>query len=226
MRKILIVIFILSCFTGFSQQKKQNPPFTIRGNIGIPKIVSSKKFKTGFSAVVQGNISANLRLFDSFYAGLGYDYCSFTNNKKEWAAQITTPQGSVYHKTYLTGHAGFLKVGYDYFFSDIGYVSCSINSGYMKLNYTSIFPDSSDSNQPFVSTEFSAPYVQPEIAIHFLAEKAVSFSVFLGYTTLVYTFDPKAPRFNHIEVVKDARNNYYMSWINIGFGFNILINSK
>ncbi len=226
MRKILTLIFLFSCLICIPQKKKQNPPFTIRGNIGIPKVLSSERFRTAFSAVVQGNISANLRLFDNFYAGVGYEYCSFQNNKKEWSAQIVTKSGAVYYKTNLIGHGGFLKLGYDNFFSEIGYASYSLNTGFMSLHYTGAFPDSSAANQPFVSTKFSAPYVQPEIAVHFLAEKGVSFSVFLGYTTLFYKFDPKAPRFNAIGKVTEKRNNYVMSWLNIGFGFNILINSK
>ena len=217
---------MLTSLVCIPQKKKQNPPFTIRGNIGIPKILSSERFKTAFSAVVQGAVSGNLRLFDNFYAGIGYEYCSFANNKKEWSAQVITKQGAVFYKTNLTGHGGFLKIGYDNFFSDIGYASYSLNAGFMSLNYTGILPDSIASNQSSVSTMFSAPYLQPEIAIHFLAEKAVSFSVFLGYTTLFYKFDARAPRFNDIAEVTKKRNNYFMSWINIGFGFNILINSK
>lgn len=226
MRKTLLILFLLTSFVCLSQKKKQNPPLTIRGNIGIPKIISSKRFKTAFSSVVEGNISINRRLFDNFFIGVGYDYCSFQNNKKEWSAQVVTPQGSVYYKTNLMGHSGFIKVGYDNFFSDIGYGSFSLNAGYMSMNYTGIFPDSSDANKPFISTRFAAPYVQPEVAVHFLADKLVSFSIFLGYTTVFTKFNAKAPRFNAIGAVVEARNNYVMSWINIGFGFNILIPSK
>jgi hypothetical protein len=68
--------------------------------------------------------------------------------------------------------------------------------------------------------------LQPEIAVNFLTDRRLSFSIILSYTTLFYFYDPKAPRFNQFEEINDLSNKAVMGWINIGFGFNILINKK
>jgi hypothetical protein len=48
----------------------------------------------------------------------------------------------------------------------------------------------------------------------------------MSYTTLLYYYDPKAPRFAHFGEIKNASNNYVMSWLNFGFGFNVLLGKK
>lgn len=230
MRKAILLIFLGLAVTGFSQQKKENAPFTIRGNIGIPKSVSSAMFRTAFNGVYEGSLSLNVKLFSNFFVGLGYQNSHFQNNKKVFVYyQVPSSQktagGSLSYNTRMIGHAGFLKLGYDQFFEK-GYVSYSLNTGLMFVNYANVVPDTNAANLPAVAKNFSAPYVQPELAVHFLADRALSFSIMLGYTTMFYKFDPKAPRFNDIQQVVERRNAYVMSWLNIGFGFNIHIYTK
>jgi hypothetical protein len=229
MRKIPFLIFIFSSFIGFSQPRKRVAPVTVRGVIGIPRSVSSQMFRTSFSGVYEGNLSVNVRLFTNFFAGVGYQNSFFQNNKKVFV-YYTAPQGqsttvSLSYNTKLMGNAGFIKIGYDQLF-ERGYFSYSINTGYMRLSYNNVHADTASENKPFVGLDFGSAYVQPEIAVNFIADRAVSFSIFLGYTTLFYKYDPKAPRFAHVAEVKDSKNNYYMGWINIGFGFNIHIGSN
>jgi len=225
----IVFIFILLCYhLIFSAQTKlkQNAPFTIRGKIGIPKTLSSKLFNTCFKGVVESNLSLNGRVFNNVFAGLGYENSFFQNNKYIFKNQIT-PQASIPYDTKLLIHSGFVKIGYDYFFSEIGYVSCAINTGYSFATFNNVLKDTSIRNQPLVSDKFAAPFIQPEFGINFIAEDILSFSFMISYNNLLYHFDPKAPRFAHFaevtELVKTNRNKYFMSWINIGFGFNILI---
>lgn len=231
MRKALLLIFLASIGTCFSQQKKQNAFFTIRGNIGIPKSLSSSMFRTAFNGVYEANLSLNFRLFSNFFAGLGYQNTLFQNNKKVFAYyQVKTPSGAqtgafLSYNTKIMCNAGFVKLGYDAFFEK-GYVTYALNTGFMLANYMNVVPDTNVANLPRRPTNFTAPYVQPEIAVHFLADRSLSFSVMLGYTTLFYKFDPKAPRFNDIQEVVEKHNRYFISWLNIGFGFNIHIHSK
>lgn len=231
MRKILILIFLSSFFNCLSQEKqKENASFTIRGNIGIPRTISSKMFRTGFSGVYEGNLSLNFKLFSNFFAGLGYQNTFFQNNKQVFVfyqvpASQKTAGASLSYDTKIMGHGGFLKLGYDKFF-DKGYVSYSLNTGYAKMSYLNVYDDSSAVNLPFIAKDFTAPFVQPEIAVNFLADRSLTFSLMLSYTTMFYKFDPKAPRFAHISQLEEQSNNYVMSWLNIGFGFNILIGKK
>jgi len=227
MRKIL-VIFLAGIYSiTYSQVHKENPFFTIRGNIGIPRSVSSQMFRTSFKGVYDGNISANLKMGKFMFIGAGYQNSYFQNNKEVFV-YYTVPSGqktggiSLAYDTKMIMHGGFLKFGYDKFFEK-GYITFALNVGYLRAFYTNVIEDSALTNQPFVPKNFSTPYAQPEVSINFLADKSVGFSIMLGYTTLFYKFDPKAPRFADVQQVQDSHNKYLISWINIGFGFNILI---
>ncbi|MEI6022155.1 MAG: hypothetical protein WCR21_13590 [Bacteroidota bacterium] len=225
-------IVILLCL-GFSWQlnaqtkPKQSAAFTIRGNVGIPKAITSKLFSTCFTGVVESNLSANVRLFQNFYAGIGYQNSFFQNNKLIFLNQVTA-KAAIPYDTKLMINSGFLKIGYDQFFSDIGYFSYALNAGYSFAGYKNVIRDSSLKNQPFVGKNFSGAFVQPEFSVNFIAEDLLSFSLMISYNNLLYHFDPKAPHLAHFQAASDLvqghHNKYIMSWINFGFGFNILIN--
>ena len=96
----------------------------------------------------------------------------------------------------------------------------------MFAQYRNVVQDSAVENLPFVPTNFSCPFIQPEVSINFIVEPRLSFSVMMSYTTLLYYYDPKAPRFAHFGEINSAGNNYVMSWLNFGFGFNVLLGKK
>lgn len=222
MRKVLPAIFLFCFATLFAQQKQRNAPVTIRGVIGIPRNVSSQKFRTAFAGLCETNLSVNARLFSNFFAGIGYQNTFFKNSGMFKYAYFNA---SIPYNTRLVGSSGFIKLGYDQFFEKT-YVSYSLNTGFMLAKYKNINEDTTAANKPLVGTGFTAPYVQPEIALNFLADRSLNFSLILSYTTLFYKFDAKAPRFNGFGDIINKKNNYVMSWINIGFGVTILINSK
>lgn len=227
--KIILLFWIFSggWFFAVAQQEERNAPVTIRGNIGIPKPLSSRMYSTSFNGIFEVNLSVCVRLFGNFNAGLGYQNSYFQNNEKVFVYH-PVPSGTAVlsYNTRLMGHAGFLRLGYDKFFSQKGYMSYALNTGMMKGNYLNIIPDTAIKNKPFQPQYLIAPYIQPELSAHFIVDRNLSFSIMLSYTTLLYKFDPRAPRFNHIEEVNSKSNRYYMSWFNIGFGFNVLINKK
>ena len=229
MRTLFVLTISFFVFSLTAQQKqKQNAPFTIRGTVGIPKTVSSRLFSTAFKGVVEANLSANARIFKNVFAGLGYQNSFFQNNKDIFINQVTA-KASVPYDTKLMLNSVFLKIGYDYFFSDKGYVTCALNAGYSFANYSKILSDTSKANMPFVGPKFSAPFIQPEFSINFLTddEALINFSLMIAYNNLLYQFNPKAPRLCQFkpmsEFYQQNRNSYWMSWINIGFGFNVLI---
>lgn len=223
MKRIFFVLFFISSFCFSQKIDKQNSLLTIRGNIGIPRSISSKMFKTAFNGIFEANLSFNVRLFDNFFVGIGYQAAQFQNNK---FLKFQYFNNSIPYDTRLTANCGFVKLGYDKFFSEKGYMSYCLNSGFMQCNYSNVNLDTNINNKPFGKLIFSAPYIQPEVSANFIVDNTISFSIMLSYTTLFSNFDPKAPRFNHFEEVKKTSNKYYMSWLNIGFGFNILINTK
>lgn len=223
MKKFFAIFLLLSGFCYSQKVNKQNALFTIRGNIGIPRSISSQMFQTTFNGISEGNLSFNARLFSNFFVGLGYQNSYFQNNK---FLKFQYFNNSIPYNTRLMANSGFIKLGFDKFFSETGYMSYSINSGFMQCNYSNVNLDTSSNNKPYGKLVFASPYIQPEAGINFIVDKNLSFSIMLSYTTLLYRFDPKAPRFNHFEEVRSASNHYFISWINIGFGFNVLLNSK
>ncbi|MGZ3900477.1 MAG: hypothetical protein ACXVNM_15520 [Bacteroidia bacterium] len=228
MKKVFLALFLLFATTAFTQDKildKQNALVTIRGNVGIPRPLTSQMFKTCFSGIYEANLSVNIRLFGKGFIGIGYQNSYFQNNK---FLKYQYFNASVPYNTRLMGNAGFIKFGMDKFFSPTGYMSYSLNSGLMQVDYLNVNADTSKLNQPFGLQSFITPYVQPEMAVNFIVDEKqqMSLSIFLSYTTLFSTFDPKAPRFNHFEEISKKNNRYSMSWFNIGFGFSVLINKK
>lgn len=224
MRQLFVLICTLFCLCGFSQKADQrNALFTIRGNIGIPKPISSSMYRKSFTGLYEANLSLNLRLFGNVYIGIGYQNTHMQNNKflKQQVFNASIP-----YNTRLMGHGAFFKLGYDQFFSEKGYVSYSLNSGYMLCNYFNVNADTTANNRPYQGLKFGAPYLQPEISVNLLVEGNMSFSFLLSYTTLLYRFDARAPRFNQFYEIRSASNNYLMTWINFGVGFTVLINQK
>jgi hypothetical protein len=184
-------------------------------------------FRTAFNGIYEGNISVNARLFGNFFAGIGYQNSHFQNSKNVFETKIAIdPSGKtaslVAYNTRLDGHGGFIKIGYDKFFEK-GYFSYVLNIGYMSCNYNRVIGDTSAANVPFVSQKFGAAYLQPELAVNFLTDGRLTFSILFSYATMFHNFDPKAPRFNHLAEINESKNKYFISWINIGFGFNVLL---
>lgn len=236
MRRLFLFLGLVLPLLFFSQTRdKRSAPYTVRFNVGIPKSVSSQKFRTAFNGVVESNLSVSARLFTNFFVGLGYQYTHFQNNKEVFAYyRAKDPKGNntgatLSYNTRLEGNAGFIKLGYDHFFEK-GFVTMALNSGYNLMQYRNVVNDTSSKslseNIPFVSTSFATPYVQPEISVSFMADRSLTFSLLFSYTTLLYKFDPKAPRFNGIGELKEKSNNYFISWINIGFGCTVLLGKR
>jgi hypothetical protein len=235
MRKQLSAFLILTCFFLQAQKvDKQNSKITIRGSVGIPKTISSRMFHTCFNGIYEANVSGNVRLFSNFYVGLGYQNTFFQNNKQVFMfytssspSKGTLISGALSYNTKLMDHAGYIKLGFDKFFSDHAYMSYAINSGLIYGQYMNVVVDSSAENMPFVAKNFIAPYIQPEASINVVVDKHLSFSFLLSYATLLYKYDPKAPEFAHFEVVKGKSNNYFISYLTLGIGFHVLLgNSK
>jgi hypothetical protein len=224
MRFITILIFCIQFSVGYSQDKQQrNSPFTIRGNIGINKPLTSKQFSRAFLGIYEANVSFNYQVAGNFYAGIGFENIMFKNSER---FKLLFYQASLPYNTRLNGNGGFLKLGYDKFVTESIYVSYALNTGYILAKYINVHPDTSLLNRPYPALDLSAPFVQPEFSANFVTEKSLSFSLIFAYNTLFYRFNPKAPRFNDIDGVTGVSNKYLMSWVTFGFGFTVLLGNK
>jgi len=223
MKKLFLITYIF-CLKGISQNTQQKGhDFSIRGNVSIPGPITSKMYRLTFNGVYEANLSFNTRVVNNFYIGVGYQSVMFENDKSLYYQNYSA---KIPYDTKLIGNGAYARFDYIWFYSKTGYMSYALQAGYMYSRYKNVNEDSSAANQPYVSTKFAAPFVQPEVSVNFIVDKTLSFSINLSYTTQFSHFDPKAPRFNQIKEISEASNNYVMSWINFGFGFNVLLNRK
>lgn len=228
MKKTASVLLIIStlCFgrPAFAQEPQPRlADYLIAGNFSIPAIISSQMFQRSFDGIYEMNFSINRHLGGNFFAGLGYQSYNFENDEDLTYAYFNA---SIPYDTHLKGNGLFLRLSKSRFFSKTGYLSYGANLGYLFSRYTNVNPDTSVYNRPYGAQSFNVPYIQPEFSANFIVDKTLSFAVILSYTTLFSNFDPKAPRFNQFGEISSASNNYVMSWINFGFSFNVLLNTK
>lgn len=222
MRNLLVLIILFASVTCFSQDiKPKGPLVNIRGNVGIVRPVTSAAFSTCFAGVYEANLSVNVRAFDHFYVGLGYESIYFQSSA--FLKQQVSAYASLPYKTNCIGNGGFIRLCYERYFMPKAYMSYALNTGYLACYYNNIATDTSHYNLPYGNLNFGAPYFQPEVSVNFIAEQRLSFSVLLSYGVLLTHFDPKAPRLNAFDEIRNAGNKFPVSWINFGFGFNVLI---
>ncbi len=217
----VLILLIGFLFSQTGPINKENKPFIIKGNIGIPKTITSNQFRSSFNGLYEGSISVNFKLFNNTYFGVGYQSVYFQNNK---FLKFKVFEASIPYNTRLIGNSPFIHLGFEKFYKSNFYIHYGINYGIMLGKYTNVNEDTSVYNKPFVSKNITAQFVQPEISANFIVEENLAFYVFLSYNTLFYKYDAKAPRFNQFqEEVREKSNNYYMSWLTFGFGFNVLL---
>jgi hypothetical protein len=209
----------------FVNLKKDNARFVIKAYAGIPKPITSNMFRKSFNGFYDAGISCSLRTVGNFYFGIGYQNIFFKNNSF-LKAQVFNAK--IPYDTRLLGDCAFATLSYDKFIKERAYVTYGLSYGYIVARYTNVNNDTSSFNQPLINKDFAAQYIKPEVSFNFIDSDNpwASFSVSIAYTTLLYKYDPKAPRFNHFQELRDLSNRYFASWLTIGFGVNILLGRK
>lgn len=228
MKALIKIIYLALCLPYFifaqetttSFADRENPPFIIKTNIGIPRTISSQMFRKSFAGLYEANISLNFKLLKNVYMGVGYQN---TDLKNVDSLKFKVYNASLPYNTHFIGNSPFVKLGFDKFYKKNVYVSYSLSYGYMLAKYINVNEDTTFKNKPYGAQSFSSHYLQPELSANFIIDEHLAFAVMLNYTTVFYKFDPKAPRFNHFDIVNKKSNNYYMSWFSLAFGVNVLI---
>jgi hypothetical protein len=213
---ILLVLSILFASLQAQTDPFRNSKYTVRGCINIPNIVSSQAYRASYRGIYDANISVNRTLFSNFFAGLGYYNALFNRARREEFDKINL-------KTKLQIHGAFVKLGYDHFFSERGYYSFALNTGYTSNLYTGVSRSLADTILPATSNRFNSMYLTPEISANFVTGPHLSFGIMLSYSTLLYQYNPRDSYMDGYLNYKKLKNNYFMSWINIGFSIHVLI---
>lgn len=231
MQRFFILFSALLPFLISAQSRIKTPDFAVKGFVGIPQTISSNMFRTAFSGVYSLGASVDFRAFDNFFVGLGIKNTRFKNNEGLFASQSYPeldpvsgkPTGKILlYNTRLDLSSGFVRFGYNKYF-ERGYLSYALNVGVSMANYTRVIDSKAPENMPSVATSFQCGFLQPEISYNFLTDGRLNFSILTSYNILIKKFDPKAPRFNGIAEIRTAKNNMPISWLNLGFGFTVIL---
>ena len=210
MKYIISCIILTVSLIGFAQDKAPElPRFAIRGNIGIPKVVSSQSFRNSFSGVIEGNANVTCKLVSDFIFGVGYSYTYYKSQKAFRDQSVNTNMQS---------QNGYLKLGYDKFYSDNGFVTFSVNMGYNFNQYKGL-RYRSDTLIGKYPTEFSSAFVEPVIGLYLMVDPNFAIGGHLSYNYNFSKFDPTLPGFDRWLEYRNLKNNWNMSMITLGFGF-------
>lgn len=217
MKKPLLAILLMSCFFIVAQDKAPTlPRVSVRANVGIPKVTSSEALRNSFSGIMSSDASFNYRLFSNFFVGLGYEYTYYKTQKYFRDKNINTT---------MQAHAGYIKLGYDHFFSETGFATFALNTGFGRNNYTRIVYKS-DSLINKYPREFSNTFVEPVIGLYFLVEPNFAIGGHLSYNYSFSKFDPRYPGMDKWFDYEKVSNKNTIGMITFGFGFYYGFNGK
>jgi hypothetical protein len=217
MKYLIAYFFLMSCLFSFSQESKpQLPKLSIRGNAGIPKVTSSQAFRNSFSGVFVGDLNIDYKIFSNFFAGIGYSYTYYTPQKVFRDQAINTN---------LQSHNGYLKLGVDHFFSNNGFATISLNTGYNYNQYTSIVYKNDTLKGKF-PTQFNSSFIEPMLGLYFIVDPNFAIGGHLSYNYNFSQFNPNYPSFNKWFDYGKVKNNWNMSSITFGFGFYYGLSKK
>lgn len=216
MRKILAVVF---CFFGFciisQNDNEPMPRVSFRATCGIPKSFSSQAFRFSFGGVYDAGLSVNVRVFDNFFMGLGYQNGLFVPQK--YFRDKYVNNGFI--STRMQTHDAYLKIGYDKWFIDKsrGFYTFALNTGYNYSKYTAIaFPsDTLASIHP--TDNFTGIFVRPEVTFNFLVDPGFAFGIVFAYNYNLTKYDPKINMFSYYGDFSKYKNRAGISWISFGF---------
>jgi hypothetical protein len=232
MKKFITIGLVL--FFGFLYSQtdgpkidKQNALFTIRGHAGVPAGLSSNMFRFAFKGVYEFDLTANYRLFDNFHMGIGFRQTAFKNNPdyftyyKDPKTTFTIP-----YDTRFMVNSFIINLGYDKFYSDKFYINYHLQSGIAISEFKKVIEDTSFKNKPIQATKFSTPFIKAQTSFNFIVDPKLCFNIYLGYQSVLFNFDPRSPRMNQYDELREKSNKHGIAWLSFGFGFNVLIDKK
>lgn len=215
MKKLLLNILLMSSFFSWSQEKAPElPRFSIRGNIGIPKALSSTMFRHSFTGIATIDGSVNYNLFSGYIIGIGYSYTYYGCQKYFRDPLKDNIQ------TNLQTQNGYLTVGYNHFFSDRGFSVISANMGLNYGQYKGV-RYKHDSIVGQYPTNFTTAFIEPKYSLYFIVDKNFAIGGYLSYTYSFTKFNPLQSQLNEWGPYgyNSLPNKWNMSLITLGFGF-------
>ncbi len=211
MKSLIFSLLLLSSVILNAQDKAPVlPRFSIRASCGIPKYVSSQLLQHAFSGVVTGDANVNYKLFSNFFVGVGYSFTYLQAQKALRDQRVNT---------YTEIQNGYLKLGYDHFFSDNAFTTISLNAGYGLTSYKGItyYNDTLKGKFP---TQYNSAFVETQLGVYFLVDPKIAIGGHIGYNFNFSKFDLNKPSIDKwLPNQTGVTNNWDISSITLCFGF-------
>ncbi len=199
------------------------PRFAVRANLGIPKIISSEKYRNSFSGVFSGEIGVTYKLFGDYIIGIGYNYNYF--KAQRYFRENTNPKINAS----MQMHGGFIKLAHDHFFSPTAFTTVSLNMGYQTGKFYGLQYPTRDTIRQKYNSQFGNAYIEPMIGVYFMVDPNFAFGAHLSYSYNFQQFSAENIGFNKFGFsanppdqkrgYNELHNAWGMSMITLGFGF-------
>ena len=218
MKYLVFSLLLMPVFILKSQDKSPElPRFSIRVNCGIPKLASSELLRNTFSGIINAEASLNCKLFSNFFVGVGYSY-SYSKSQDALRKQNINPNMQMQN--------GYLKIGYDHFFSENGFTTISLNVGSNFTSFSGIqyYNDSLKGKYP---TQFVSGFVEPQLGVYLIVDPNLAIGGNIGYNYNFSQFDSRYPGTDKwLPNSSGLSNKWNISSITLCFGMYIGLGKK
>lgn len=223
---IFYVVLCLVCTGAFCQESPSRAPdlpkVAMRANLGIPKIVSSQKYRNSFSGVFSGELGFTYKLAGNYFFGLGYNYNYF--KAQRYFRENANPNLNAS----MQMHGGYLKLGHDHFFKSNAFTTVSVNLGYQAGKYYGLQYPVRDTIRAPYTPQFGNAFIEPMVGVYFIVDPNFAFGMHLSYSYNLQQFSAEDIGFdkfgfsgsaNGDKAYNQLGNGWGMSMFTLGFGF-------
>ena len=183
--------------------------FAIRFSTTLPTPVSNAVFRTKFRGIYEMNLSVNIRLSTSFFAGFGFKTSLLGLNS------IPNPNSNLPLNTKMQLYTGYCKVGYNKFHNENVFSTFALNLGYN----SSFFSNVVNVKSPILDKTFSSFLIEPEYSLNFAVEETFSIGIFVSYNYMPTVFNPTNIALQDVTSLTGLKTSSSTGIINFGFGF-------
>lgn len=208
----IVLILFFSLNNSFSQEIVE-PKHTINVELGLPVSMANKSYKGIMQGVVNASAYYQYRMQNSFTMGIGGNLGLFSVNTFRVNPSV---KGSI------VTYGGFVKVGYEKFYTETFGLDFGVKFGYNQL----LFKDSLlVDDYPKKEYTINALNMTPMLGLKLLADNANSYSFTFGYTFQDYNFFPGRLGYpNNGYSEKDMRGS--TQFLTVGFAYTHYIGRK
>lgn len=174
--------------------------------ITVPHPITNGAFKKSFNGIYDVNASFCFNPIAGLIMGTSFKNGLFSIPSNKIAGLNSTKM--------QLNDAG-IKLGYDYFISDIIFFTMAINAGENWTKFTGV----SCTDPDRTSFTYTSGYIEPEMNVNFLIEESFAIGATVSYTIIAKPFDPDFICLNNFATYYSNDYKGSTGYFNFGFGF-------